>query len=966
MQSMDFDLTRLGAREFEHLSQALAIRVLGHGVKVFGDGPDGGREATFNGLVEYPDPSPNGRWNGVGIIQAKYKERLGNTNTDNTWFANQVLKELKSWKNSDSKRRKQGRLPDYILFTTNVWLSSVPGTGGIDKVYRLLEEHAGDLGLKGWDFWGGDQICRYLENATDVRRSFAGFITPGDVLSQVLEVFPKDLTDVTEALSSHTAKELIAAQWVRLNQAGSPDNEKLKLADIGIDLPAVDSSRQEVDQLVGHIISLGDSVMRPSNRTQGSRHVVIIGGPGQGKTTLTQLLCQTYRAELLSGRPEHKLSTAAPALAAMQDRLRQLSMAQPGARRWPISINLSDYGEAIAGGEDIGLLRFIAQQISKRLSIDVTPSQLKAWLSTWPWLLVLDGLDEVAAPSIRENVEQNVNEFLVDAADADADLLVVATTRPQGYNEEFSSNYFEHFRLRELDPEEAIKYATQVVGNLHSNDPDFAHQVVAGLEEAAKEPTTARLMQSPLQVTIMSLLLERRVRVPDNRYNLFESYYETIYSREVAKRGFTGALLEDHRNNINALHQQVALLLHARAETTGDLEPVLTDLELERVAVNRLTKEGLSNASELARKLVNAATNRLVLLAPIVQDHVGFDVRSLQEFMAARAVISGPDEEVVTRMDRLASSSHWRNTWLLAAGGIITHREHLRERLVASLDTLDTSSPLTISVAPGTLLAVDLLEEGIAARVPKYERIIVKHALGILDHPPGRYTERIAAVLPQIVQRDPGSNSLIKQAIDRAAHSTGWPLLSAILVLAEWADQQNQDATSSRMRLDNALARLDANQRDAVADISTFFPHRSLHGGKNQGRRESLTLDNIITMLKHRLSEEVDDRDRAGIRADLLQRFNEREATEGVKEYSLVAPATALRAMFRIGHAADERWRVLGSWSDLMAVAEEFARISEEAPLQEWDGAYTLRQLAAQWYGQSPVADAVAKILPLL
>jgi hypothetical protein len=54
--AVDFDLTRLGDREFEHLSQALALQVLGPGLSVFGDGPDGGREATFEGRMRFPEP----------------------------------------------------------------------------------------------------------------------------------------------------------------------------------------------------------------------------------------------------------------------------------------------------------------------------------------------------------------------------------------------------------------------------------------------------------------------------------------------------------------------------------------------------------------------------------------------------------------------------------------------------------------------------------------------------------------------------------------------------------------------------------------------------------------------------------------------------------------------------------------------------------------------------------------------
>ena len=57
--TMRYDLTGLGEQQFEDLSQALALAILGDGVSVFGDGPDGGREATFEGRMRYPDPDPS-------------------------------------------------------------------------------------------------------------------------------------------------------------------------------------------------------------------------------------------------------------------------------------------------------------------------------------------------------------------------------------------------------------------------------------------------------------------------------------------------------------------------------------------------------------------------------------------------------------------------------------------------------------------------------------------------------------------------------------------------------------------------------------------------------------------------------------------------------------------------------------------------------------------------------------------
>jgi len=57
---VDYDPTRLGEREFEHLSQALALAVLGAGVSVFGDGPDGGREASFEAGCASPSRASRG------------------------------------------------------------------------------------------------------------------------------------------------------------------------------------------------------------------------------------------------------------------------------------------------------------------------------------------------------------------------------------------------------------------------------------------------------------------------------------------------------------------------------------------------------------------------------------------------------------------------------------------------------------------------------------------------------------------------------------------------------------------------------------------------------------------------------------------------------------------------------------------------------------------------------------------
>ena len=54
---MNYDLNRLGANEFEQLIQSLLKKIIGQGTTTFNRGPDGAREATYEGSAPYPSPT---------------------------------------------------------------------------------------------------------------------------------------------------------------------------------------------------------------------------------------------------------------------------------------------------------------------------------------------------------------------------------------------------------------------------------------------------------------------------------------------------------------------------------------------------------------------------------------------------------------------------------------------------------------------------------------------------------------------------------------------------------------------------------------------------------------------------------------------------------------------------------------------------------------------------------------------
>jgi hypothetical protein len=293
----DYDLTRLGTRAFEQMVVALARKDIGAGVQVFGDGPDGGREATYEGTINWSAtsdglaPGPD-VWTGYTVLQAKFQVKPKATPRENAvWLQQEIRKEIKSWTEA-AENHTRSRLPDYLIFISNVELSSVALAGGIDTLNAFVEQRLSDpetrragLAVKGFVIWHADQIRSMLDAHQGVRWAFPGLLTAGDVLSMLgSETVGLGSLDVRDPLREELLHSLKTDRWVRLSQSGGPGGDKLWLDDIAIDLPAVIETSDGVTvKAVRHVLELGDTVLRPREPDRITRpNLVLVGGPGQG------------------------------------------------------------------------------------------------------------------------------------------------------------------------------------------------------------------------------------------------------------------------------------------------------------------------------------------------------------------------------------------------------------------------------------------------------------------------------------------------------------------------------------------------------------------------------------------------------------------------------------------------------------------------------------------------------------
>lgn len=805
---MTYRLEDLGAHEFEHLVQALLLKVYGPTVQVFGDGPDSGRDAVFEGRAVPADGEQQHAepWDGYHVFQVKFRERLQSTAANKAWLLAQIGRELGKW--ADPSKGRKGPKPEYIVFVTNVGLGGAVD-GGLDQAVQKIRSTAAahKWPLRDCAVWDRAKVERLLDGFADVRRQFNALITPGDVLAAVnlgrMTGLGAVVEDIRPALEEHARTELITRGQISLGEAGQVANQKIDLAHVAIDLPA--RYPNNPDPLaasfpaLAHIVAAGDRVLRPSVLAGADLlpHFLVMGGPGQGKTTLGRLLTQLYRATMLVEKQGLSQSVRVAAADTLK-RATEIGVPRPRARRWSLRVDLAEYADLASGGVDLPLLRYIAERISSSTGETFHARDMRAWLKAWPWLLVLDGYDEVAAKPARETVATAVRQLLEQAHTEDADLLIVATTRPHGYSDELPAS-FRKLELEALSGEQAVDYASRLTDLRMGEDADKP-AVLQRITDAAANELTRRLMRTPLQVMIMSLLLERRPKPPQDRAALFADYYDVIYDREAQKKNYLATVLAERRADVDAIHHATGLRLQVASENAGESEALLSSHDFEAIIRNRLIEQGHEGAAleKLAGDMLRAARDRLVLVTAKGKDQVGFELRSIQEFMAARALVDGLDDQVVERLRVIAPSAHWRNTWLLAVGAVYRSRPRLFDPVLHMMRELDAADTFSLIIETAPRLAIDILDDGMASKSPKHLRLLVDLALQLLTGP-HLGAARLGDVLAEVGD-DEAVRPKVIAALQRAWDGSPSAHEAAERVLERLAERDQQGVLPARAR----------------------------------------------------------------------------------------------------------------------------------------------------------------------
>ena len=473
-----------------------------------------------------------------------------------------------------------------------------------------------------------------------------------------------------------------------------------------------DRASPQIARIVDELEALRRARWRPGGAAEAgralrdvlpeTRHVVVLGGPGVGKSTLMRYLARV----------------CALGAEAMEAGLGW------GEALVPVLVPLARFGEARRARAALTLRAWVDEEMEARGGPALRAAVGEA-LEEGRAMVLLDGVDEVPDDRARSALVQAVDTFL----SAHAAARIVVTSRPYGYAR--VRGEVPHFTLPNFSPaqvEEFVgKWQRARERREHPEAPDLrrAEAEAEGLlDEIRRNPRVAELATNPLMLVIVSLFRQERVRLPEERVQLYDKAVRTLLNTWSQWRTH---LAPDPGGTVlppgTMLRVWGAVAEWMRRERNTGVVP-RGDLQRKLVEILRDREEIEGRAEETADAYLRAAANRAGILEERGRDLFAFWHPTFEEYLAAVELCT-PGSKAVERVLAVCDDPRWREVVLLAVGylGTVQNDPATASTLVDAL--LETRLPPSEPFLHGRLrLAAAAVAEGRAVRRSCAERVI--------------------------------------------------------------------------------------------------------------------------------------------------------------------------------------------------------------------------------------------------
>ncbi|MFD0205484.1 MULTISPECIES: NACHT domain-containing protein [Saccharothrix] len=282
--------------------------------------------------------------------------------------------------------------------------------------------------------------------------------------------------------------------------------------------------------------------VRPPARTvqqalDDDEHVLVTGGPGQGKSTLSLRLAGEIAARWSGG------DTPAP-------------LAEPVV---PLRLTARELATRLDLPFPKALVDSIGADYGSLLWSEVSPAQVARRVANCRWLLLIDGLDEVADPADQSRLLH----VLEQCAAPGSPYRVVVTTRPieGSILAPLQRASAARYELQPFDEEALRRFADNWFDGGTGDADRFIRQLQAvHLDE---------LVRVPLLATIAAIIFEQfgDRPLPDNQYELYEAYLGYLLTAHPTAPGPFDGLRDDLLQHLGRvrLRTDTSLVAAARA-----------------------------------------------------------------------------------------------------------------------------------------------------------------------------------------------------------------------------------------------------------------------------------------------------------------------------------------------------------------------------------------------------------------
>lgn len=672
---MDYLFENLGDERFQEFCSCI-ISTEFPNMQSFPVGqPDGGRDT----IVYEVDTSPE---KSFVVFQVKFVRNANEERDLHKWLTKTVENEAAKV----AELAVRGAKSYYLI--TNVRGTAHLDSGSKDKVNAILESSLTIPAI----CWWRDDLSRLLEKNPALKWSFPEILNGQDVLNGLLfDQLNENKERRLSVIRAYLTDQYHIESEVKFKQIDLQNKLLTLFTDVPLKVKKIDQKNKKIrktlsgifnstseysEDITGHhdewTMGAADFLLHEQTQNQVSR-ILLEGGPGQGKSTITQYVCQVHRIKILRkttdilALPKNIVSaqTRIPFKIDLRDVASWIEKKNPYKDSLPQDYFDKNWRNALES--------YLISHIFYHSKIENFEStDFLAIIQVSPVLFVFDGFDEIADMKLRQEVIDFINKGIQRLTSNAMSIQIIVTSRPAAFSGAvvFPVQNYPHFELTNVTPSIIDEYVGKWI-KASRMQPRDASDLKRLVTDKLQMPHLRELAKSPMQLAIFITLLRTKGQsLPNKRTALFDSYISLFFDRESEK----SRLVRDKRDLIIDIHQYLAWVLHSEAERYRKSGSIgLDDLKVR--LRKYLSDEG--HDPTVTDQLFDVMKERVCALVSRVQGTFEFEVQPLREYFCAKYLYTtaqnstAGDVKPGTKPERLHAilrNPYWQNVVRFFAG----------------------------------------------------------------------------------------------------------------------------------------------------------------------------------------------------------------------------------------------------------------------------------------------------------